>query len=213
MNLEAKFSKFLDAAPLEKADSLAEFYWLLKTQHWYKRFFGHIGTGSKILNPMRLAEVQCIHIGNQVLVNKGSFLLTKQVNDAELPRMTIDDGTIIGHLNHITCVNDVYIGKKVLTADKVHISDNSHVYGDPQIPIMEQKIQSRGPVVIGDGTWIGENVSVLSCKIGRNCVIGANAVVISDIPDHCVAVGAPAHVVRRFDAESQTWQRVSVVIC
>jgi acetyltransferase-like isoleucine patch superfamily enzyme len=31
-------------------------------------------------------------------------------------------------------------------------------------------------------------------------VVGANSVVTSDIPDRCVAVGAPARVVRRLDA-------------
>jgi acetyltransferase-like isoleucine patch superfamily enzyme len=33
-------------------------------------------------------------------------------------------------------------------------------------------------------------------RIGRGAVIGANAVVLHDVPDHAVAVGAPARVVR-----------------
>lgn len=37
--------------------------------------------------------------------------------------------------------------------------------------------------------------------IGKNCIIGANAVVISDIPDNAVAVGAPARVVKMRDAD------------
>jgi hypothetical protein len=60
-------------------------------------------------------------------------------------------------------------------------------------------ILSKGRVSIGEGTRIGENASILSCNIGRNCVIGSNAVVVSDIPDCSVAVGAPARIVRRFD--------------
>ena len=34
--------------------------------------------------------------------------------------------------------------------------------------------------------------------IGRGAVIGANAVVLEDIPSFAVAVGAPARVVRTF---------------
>jgi acetyltransferase-like isoleucine patch superfamily enzyme len=36
--------------------------------------------------------------------------------------------------------------------------------------------------------------------IGKHCVIGANSVVTSDIPDFSVAVGVPARVIRRYDA-------------
>ncbi|MEY2766895.1 MAG: hypothetical protein RI912_557, partial [Actinomycetota bacterium] len=32
----------------------------------------------------------------------------------------------------------------------------------------------------------------------RHVVVGANSVVTSDIPDHCVAVGAPARVIKRL---------------
>ncbi|MBD3794095.1 MAG: serine acetyltransferase [Campylobacterales bacterium] len=33
-------------------------------------------------------------------------------------------------------------------------------------------------------------------QIGKNCVIGANAVVLTDIPDNCVAVGIPAKIIK-----------------
>jgi acetyltransferase-like isoleucine patch superfamily enzyme len=125
------------------------------------------------------------------------------------PRLTIGEGCEIGHLNHITCVNQVRIGAKVLTADRVHISDNHHEFADITLPILEQGVSSRGPVEIGDGTWLGEGVNVLSCRIGRNCVIGANSVVLSDIPDFCVAVGTPARVIKRYDKEKKQWIRVN----
>ncbi|WP_258879248.1 hypothetical protein [Paraburkholderia sp. BL6669N2] len=46
---------------------------------------------------------------------------------------------------------------------------------------------------------------MLGARIGRNCVIGANAVVTSDIPDFCVAVGAPARVVRHWHPDHREW--------
>jgi acetyltransferase-like isoleucine patch superfamily enzyme len=36
-------------------------------------------------------------------------------------------------------------------------------------------------------------------RIGRGAVIGANSVVLTDVPDRAVAVGAPARVVRMID--------------
>jgi acetyltransferase-like isoleucine patch superfamily enzyme len=62
-------------------------------------------------------------------------------------------------------------------------------------------------VCIGDGTWLGENVCVIGCSIGRHCVIGANSVVTRDIPDHCVVVGSPARIVKRYSAEQRRWLR------
>ena len=44
--------------------------------------------------------------------------------------------------------------------------------------------------------------------IGKNSVIGANSVVTKDIPDYCVAVGAPAKVIKKYDFESGKWLKV-----
>ena len=55
-------------------------------------------------------------------------------------------------------------------------------------------------VVIGDGTWIGIGVSILpNVRIGKNCIIGANAVVTHDVPDYHVAIGVPAKNIGRAD--------------
>ena len=52
-------------------------------------------------------------------------------------------------------------------------------------------------MTIGSGSWIGHGTVVLpGSQIGRNVVIGANSVVSGVIPDHSVAVGAPARVIR-----------------
>jgi acetyltransferase-like isoleucine patch superfamily enzyme len=46
-------------------------------------------------------------------------------------------------------------------------------------------------------------------SIGRNAVIGANSVVIKSVPDHCVAAGAPAKVIRKYDPATNQWSKVS----
>lgn len=51
---------------------------------------------------------------------------------------------------------------------------------------------------IGDNVTFGAGVKVIgSCKVGNNVIIGANAVVVKDIPDNCVVVGVPAYIIRR----------------
>jgi len=208
LNLTSKFGSFLALPWLEKNQRIAEFYWLLKTQFYYRLFWGHIGKRSKLIQPMRLRNVQNIEIGDDVIIHNHAFLLTLQEEESVIPRLTIGDGCVIGHMNHITSINEVRIGKNVLTADRVYISDHSHSFLDTTIPILRQPAVSKGKVSIGDGTWIGENVAVLSSSIGQNCVVGANAVVLNDIPDFSVAVGIPARVVQRFNAGSQSWEKV-----
>jgi acetyltransferase-like isoleucine patch superfamily enzyme len=204
----SKIKSLLNSSGIEKGEFLEEMYWAFKTQVWYRRDFGQFGKGSRLLAPMRLRNVQNIYIGNDVRINKHVFFLTLKLPGRPAPRLTIEDGCTIGHLNHITCVNEVKIGKRVLTADRVHISDNSHVFLDPNTPIQDQGVTSSGKVEIGEGSWIGENASLLSCTIGRNCVVGSNAVVLGVIPDFCVVAGIPARIVKRFDPNSRVWNKV-----
>lgn len=54
------------------------------------------------------------------------------------------------------------------------------------------------PIRIGARCLIGGGATILpGVTIGDGCVIGAGAVVYDDIPAGCIAVGSPAHIVRR----------------
>lgn len=57
---------------------------------------------------------------------------------------------------------------------------------------------TKGDVVIGSDVWVGQEAFLLSgVNIGHGAVIGARAVVASDIEPYAVAVGNPARVIRR----------------
>ena len=131
--------------------------------------------------------------------------LYSHVTPTSIGKIDIGNNCSFGYNNHITSVFEVKIGNEVLTANNVYISDNIHGYEDIKIPILRQPIVFKNSVVIGDGAWIGENVSVIGARIGRNSVIGANSVVTSDVPDYCVAVGAPAKVIKKYDSLTGLW--------
>ncbi|MEO5901984.1 MAG: acyltransferase, partial [Ilumatobacteraceae bacterium] len=78
-------------------------------------------------------------------------------------------------------------------------------YDDVTRPISVQTMPER-PVTIGAGSWLGFGTAVLpGANIGRHVTVGANSVVTGDLPDFCVAVGAPARVIMCFDGEA--WGR------
>ena len=53
----------------------------------------------------------------------------------------------------------------------------------------------RGSPQLGDRVDIGAGAKLLGpIRIGNDVAIGANAVVLSDVPDHCIAIGVPARI-------------------
>ena len=69
-----------------------------------------------------------------------------------------------------------------------------------------RQVMPERAVVVGDGSWLGYGTVVLpGARIGRHVVVGANSVVVGDLPDRCVAVGTPARVVRRH-VEGEGWK-------
>lgn len=162
------------------------------------------GSNSFLYPPYRIDGAKFIHIGKNSVIQAGGWLYC--VPEAEgSARLEIGSGCELGYNNHITAVRDVVIEDDVLTANNVFISDNQHAYEDTGMPILHQPVRFKNRVVIGRGSWLGENVCVVGASVGRNSVIGANAVVTCDIPDYCVAVGTPARVIRRFDPVTGAW--------
>ena len=179
---------------------------LVISQTLYKKSFKSFGSHSRIIKPLRIANSKQMSIGNNVYIDSFAFLV---VDDADKSaEFTIDDNVKIGNYNHITCVHKLHIGKNVLIADRVYISDNYHCYEDVEMPILKQGVGSKNPVVIGEDSWIGDNVAIISCNIGKHCIIGANSVVTHDIPDYSVAVGCPAKVIRKYNHNSCKWERL-----
>lgn len=175
----------------------------------YKRFFKYYGKGTKIISALNIMGFQNISIGDYVYIAYKSSLSAIPLSGETECLLEIGSETQIGNFNHIFCTKSIKIGKHVLTADKVYISDNTHQYKDISIPIRLQPIVQLNSVEIGDGTWIGENVCIMGAKIGKNCVIGANSIVNKDIPDYCLVIGSPAKIIKKFNLSTGIWEKIN----
>ena len=173
-----------------------------------RKKYGYLHPQAYVHKLMRVDGKENISIQKNVVVQKMSWIAAVPLTNTTVCRLSIGEGSIIGNFNHIYATGEIEIGKKVLTADKVFISDNLHNYEDINIPIMDQGIKQLSKVSIGDGAWLGENVCIVGANVGRNSIIGANSVVTKDIPDFCIAVGSPARVIKKFNLESKKWERL-----
>jgi len=180
---------------------------------YYKVRLSSFGWHSHIIKPLRIDGGKNIFIGNKCIIQYKTWLAAMPLTGHNDVHLIIEDGCCIGNFNHIYATKSIILHKNVLTADKVYISDNLHGYEDIEIPVLRQPIVQNGEVEIGEGSWIGENVCVLGVKIGKHCVIGANSVVTHDIPDYCVAVGAPARVIKQYSLNDNTWKKNDAQCC
>lgn len=116
---------------------------------------------------------------------------------------------------HINALKNVKIGDNVLIASKVFITDLEHgsykgdEYDSVPDSIVKDRDLSSHDVIIEDNVWIGEMVSILpGVTIGKNSIIGSNSVVTKSIPENCIAVGNPAKIVKKYNYDTQKWERI-----
>jgi acetyltransferase-like isoleucine patch superfamily enzyme len=173
------------------------------------RRFAGFGDGSIVCSPQgALLNEGCIAIGARTMIGPHVTLSAGMAAGqpcAQATVVSIGDRCVIGRGSAIVGHLSIAIGDDVWTGHHVYVTDQNHDYRDLDLPIGRQMMAAR-PVWIGDGSWLGHGVVILpGAHIGRHVVIAANSVVSGEFPDFCVAAGAPAVVVRRW--ESGGWRK------
>ncbi|MFN2518359.1 MAG: DapH/DapD/GlmU-related protein [Jatrophihabitantaceae bacterium] len=142
-------------------------------------------------NVLEMLREGRLQIGPHAVFEPGVWL-TSQAG-----RISIGSGAMLNLNVMVAAVQRVEIGEHCMLANGCLVTDANHRFDDPDRPVPWQGFSTKGPTVIGDNVWLGANVVVTSgVCIGRRSVIGANSVVIDDIPPFSIAAGAPAAVLR-----------------
>lgn len=164
---------------------------------WISRNIAQIGEESLIDTDVQICGGYNVIIGSHSCVDRHSAL-TCVTNGRNTGTIIIGDNVSIGPYAHITSLVSITIGNNIDIGPHCLISDNSKKANISNLEIhpRNRELTSKGVVEIGDYTWIGENVCIMSgVKIGKSCVVGANSVVTHDIPDFSIAAGIPAKVI------------------
>lgn len=168
-----------------------------------------LGLRSRLEKPLMICGAKYMEIGDRTLIRQMARLEVIWRRDkAWVPSLRIGDRVNIEQGVHIICQSEVVIEDEVSIAPYCGIFDTAHPNDPPNAgpKIGERLSDAFMPVRIGKGTLLGMHVVVLpNVTIGRGCVIGAGSVVTQSVPDYCVAVGAPAKVVKKYDCERNRW--------
>jgi acetyltransferase-like isoleucine patch superfamily enzyme len=165
----------------------------------FSRVFARVGFRSIVGFPNTIVGSRFLTIGERVYLRKRSYLLCVPLGpDAPRGRIEIGDNSLLGHDCHIVAARRVSIGRNVLIADRVFITDCNHGL-DTRSGVHPnlRPLESSGPVEIEDGAWLGEGCCILpGVRIGRGAIIAANAVVTKDVAAHSIVGGIPARLIR-----------------
>lgn len=107
--------------------------------------------------------------------------LCPQIDTLFISTPDIGPGFFIQH-GFATYIAAKKIGKNVFINQCVTIGF-SDAYNQPEI---------------GDNVRVGVGAKIIGgVCVGNNCIVGANAVVVKNVPDNCTVVGVPAYIIRR----------------
>jgi len=146
---------------------------------------------------------------------------TVEILPTSRPRTGLRFGLRLGHDSQIRIGENVgsqgrtmvtaVEGTQVVIGDDCMLSNGIEIRSDDSHAIYSvrtgKRVNVSESIRIGDHVWIAKHATIMGgVTIGSGSVIGFRSVVTSDVPNNCVAVGAPARVVRRDIA----WERPMV---
>lgn len=175
----------------------------------FRNRFNKFGSNVTLMRPCMVTNPRCIEIEDNVFIREYARIeaITTDGHNEFMPVLRIKKGAHIEQFFHVGACEYVEIGENVLIAGRVYISDHNHRFSEVDKPILAQGIAFGGKVIIEENAWLGEGAVVLpGVTIGKNAIIGSNAVVTRDVPAYSIAVGIPARVIKKYDMVSKTWK-------
>lgn len=136
-----------------------------------------------------------IHVGDNVLFGGNIVIVSGRFLDR--PQLVIKDRSELGWNVQITVNSQVIIEEDVRVSYDCRISDSD---GHPREADLRAqnapvKLSDIRPVRLCRNAWIGNGSHIMKgVTVGEGAIIGANSVVISDVPPYCLALGNPAEV-------------------
>ncbi len=144
----------------------------------------HIGSGAGF------KHLETFELGDGVFIGAQAYLQGRYDG-----RCKIGKGTWIGPQAYLDA-RDLIIGEYVGWGPGAKVLGSEHTGKPINVPIIQTDLEIK-PVVIEDWADIGTNSVILpGIRIGKGSIIGAGAVVTTDVPAYAIYAGVPARFLR-----------------
>jgi len=150
-----------------------------------------------------------LHIGAAGTIGQGGEISGRRVRIGQelwmLPQAKIGGGSAFeaassleaGHFLHLGAQALINTARPVVIGHEVGLGTRTAIYTHGAYPSrLEGFPVAFDGVQIGDFSWVPGAIINPGVRIGRNCIIGVNSLVTSDIPAGSLAAGSPARVIR-----------------
>jgi acetyltransferase-like isoleucine patch superfamily enzyme len=141
--------------------------------------------GVLVFHPENVSLGRNVYVGHQTIL-KGYYK----------NELRIGDESWLGQQCFLHAAGGITIGASVGIGPGVKILTSQHAEVGRGIPVLFSPIEAA-PVVVEDDADVGVGAILLpGVTVGRGAVVGAGAVVTSDVPAYAVVAGVPARVLR-----------------
>ncbi|NIF05481.1 acyltransferase [Chryseobacterium sp. Tr-659] len=118
-----------------------------------------------------------------------NFLMREYGSILVFPNASLQIGSGVFFNNHcsINCLDKIEIGDDTIFGEGVRLYDHNHVISKSENLVVEKDEYTRKPIKIGKNCWIGSNAVILKgVTIGDNSVIGAGCVIHQSVPSNTI---------------------------
>ena len=136
-----------------------------------------------------------VHIGDDVCLGGAVMIISGTLHDN--PKVVIGNNSQLGWNVSISVCKEVIIEENVRISFDCRIADGDGHPREADLRAAHKppKLEDIRPVRICRNAWIGNGTHILKgVTIGEGAIVGANSVVMSDVPPYSLAVGNPARV-------------------
>lgn len=129
---------------------------------------------------VEMGKKSSLILGKMVRVHSGSKIKVRKN-----ARLVLESGVKINYNCIIACHKEITVGAGTQFGPSVYLYDHDHDYREG----LQKNKYLEGAIKIGKNCWIGANTVILrGTQIGDNCVVGAGCVLKGNFPSNSVIV-------------------------
>ena len=195
---------------------------LMLRKIFWPRLFGQCGSGVMFGTNMILRHPGRIRIGSNVVFSEGVLLDAR--SPTEKIAIKIGDDVILANNTMVSCKEGtvtignrtgigaytiiqsvqhcpVFIGEDAILGPRCYLVGGGNYHTDrSDIPIAQQGMRPSNGCSIGNGVWLGANVSALDgAHLGEGSIAAAGAVVVKPVAAREIVAGVPARTISQRD--------------